>query len=359
MFPGCLRLILYDLGQHEAGLEESLEFRRRSFTPYAQYGSFAYHIIAHGYLFLNQADKASAAVEEARTKGLGSDLGSVPYDIAFYRSDTTKMAREGARAMGKPGEEDLLLELEADTAAYFGHLGKARQLSLEAADSAEHAGEREVAAGYYVVSALRETLFGHYSRMQPEVTVAKERSLGRDTLYALALTFAYAEKTKWAKELADDLSWRFPEDTVVQVNYLPTLRAKLALSQANPQGALDILKAAAPYELGVPANGFYNWPNLYPVYVRGDAYLAAHQGKEAAGEFQKILDHRGIVLNEPIGALAHLQLGRAYAMQGDDAKARTAYQDFLTLWKDADPDVPILQQAKAEYAKLESAPGER
>ena len=138
----------------------------------------------------------------------------------------------------------------------------------------------------------------------------------------------------------------------MQFNYLPTLRGKLALSHSSPRGALDILRGAAPYELGLPALGFYNWPNLYPVYVRGEAYLAAHQGREAAVEFQKILDHRGIVLNEPIGALAHLQLGRAYVLQGDTAKARAAYQDFLNLWKDADPDIPILKEAKAEYAKL-------
>jgi tetratricopeptide (TPR) repeat protein len=152
--------------------------------------------------------------------------------------------------------------------------------------------------------------------------------------------------------LADDLAKRYPEDTVVQFNYLPTLRARLALGHSNPQAALDILRVSAPYELGLPAVTFYNWPNLYPVYVRGEAYLAAHQGREAAAEFQKILDHRGIVLNEPIGALAHLQLGRAYAMSGDITKARAAYQDFLALWKDADSDIPILIAAKAEYQKL-------
>jgi hypothetical protein len=145
----------------------------------------------------------------------------------------------------------------------------------------------------------------------------------------------------------------FAEDTIVQFNYLPTLRAKQALIHSNPQQAIDTLEIAAPYELGLPAGGFYNWPNMYPVYVRGEAYLAANQGAKAAAEFQKILDHRGIVPNEPIGALAHLQLGRAYAMSSDMAKARAAYSDFLTLWKDADPDIPILKEAKAEYAKLQ------
>ena len=161
------------------------------------------------------------------------------------------------------------------------------------------------------------------------------------------------QDTTAAQALTDNLAKRFPDDTVVQLNYLPALRAKLAISHSNPQQALDLLAIAGPYELGLPALGFYNWPNLYPVYVRGEAYLAAQRGAEAAAEFQRILDHRGIVLNEPIGALAHLQLGRAYAMQRDIAKARVAYQDFLTLWKDADPDIPILKQAKAEYAKLQ------
>lgn len=152
--------------------------------------------------------------------------------------------------------------------------------------------------------------------------------------------------------MADDLARNFPSDTVIEINYLTALRAKLALLHSNPQQALEILGLAAPYELGSPSLSLYNWPNMYPVYVRGEAYLAAHKGREAAAEFQKILDHRSIVLNEPIGALAHLQLGRAYAIEGDTAEARAAYQDFLTLWKDADPDIPILRQAKAEYAKL-------
>ena len=138
---------------------------------------------------------------------------------------------------------------------------------------------------------------------------------------------------------------RFPESTVVQFNYVPTIRARLALSRNDPSNALKALQAAAPYELG---SGFA----LYPVYVHGDACLAAHQGSEAAGQFQKLLDHRGVVFNEPIGALAHLGLARAYAVSGDTAKARTKYQDFVALWKDADPDTPILREAKTEYAKL-------
>jgi hypothetical protein len=177
-------------------------------------------------------------------------------------------------------------------------------------------------------------------------------SSGRDVYYGFGLASVYAKNAKATQRFVEGFEKGFVEDTDVLFNYLPTLHAKLALMHSNPQQALNDLELAAPYELGLPAGGFYNWPNMYPVYVRGEAYLAAHQGNEAAAEFQKILDHRGIVLNEPIGALAHLQLGRAHAMQGDTARSRTAYQDFLTLWKDADPDIPILIAAKAEYANL-------
>ena len=148
------------------------------------------------------------------------------------------------------------------------------------------------------------------------------------------------------RTLADDLANRFPDHTLVQSYYLPSIRAELALSHDDPAGAIEMLQAAVPYELSDAGA-------LYPAYVRGEAYLAAHKGNQAAAEFQKIHDHRGIVVNSSIGALAHLGLGRAYVLQGDTAKARTAYQDFLTLWKDADPDIPILKQAKAEYAKLQ------
>ena len=179
------------------------------------------------------------------------------------------------------------------------------------------------------------------------------RAAGHDLQYATALASAYAEDDERAQELTDDLGQRFPEATVVQFNYLPTLRAKLAVSKGNASEALETLLAALPYELGRTTYSTFGWTALYPVYARGEAYLAAHQGKEAAAEFQKILDHRGIVLNKPIGVLARLQLGRAYALQGDTVKAKAAYQDFLALWKDADPDIPILKDAKAEYAKLQ------
>jgi len=342
-FRNGLGVLYNDLGQYEAGLTEDREAFR--LAP----NTINYRFLIHTYLLLNRDEDAAALAREARGKGPEAALEALLYSLAFYRNDGPEMASQAATF--KTRDDDLLLALEADTAAYFGRLGRARELSRQAADSARRAGENESALTYEGVAALREGLFANVIHAGQRTALAKERSGGPDKYYAVVLALAYAGDG--SQELADRFNANFPENTVVQFNYLPTLRAKLALSHANPEQALVDLEVAAPYELGSPASWFYNWPNLYPVYVRGEAYLAAHKGSEAAAEFQKILDHRGIVLNEPIGALAHLQLGRAYAMQGDGAKARAAYQDFLTLWKDADPDIPILIAAKAEYAKLQ------
>jgi DNA-binding winged helix-turn-helix (wHTH) protein/tetratricopeptide (TPR) repeat protein len=335
------------VGQYESGLDETLEAIR--LVPY---DGFLYRQLVHIYLLLNRVDEAEAAAKEARAKNLDANLGDVLYEIGFYRAHAAEMARQADRSAQKPGNEDLLLALEADTAAYSGHLRKAREFSLSAAESADQERDKEAAATYVAVSALREALFGNAVIARQRAADDRRGTSGRDLDFAVALTLAYAGDAKSAQALTEHLAKQFPEDTIVQFNYLPALRAKLALLQADPPEALAVLRAAAPYELGLPALSFYNWPNLYPVYVRGEAYLAAHQGREAAAEFEKILDHRGIALNEPIGALAHLQLGRAYAMQGDTAKARAAYDDFLTLWKDADMDIPILREAKAECVKL-------
>jgi predicted Zn-dependent protease len=263
------------------------------------------------------------------------------------------MAQQVARSAGQPGVEDELMGLEAETAAYSGRLRDARDFSRRAMDSAERAQEKEAAATYSALSGLREALFGNAEEARRRTTLAMRRSAGRDVQYGAALAFAYAGDDRRAEALTDGLGKRFPEDTIVQFNYLPTLRAKLAVSRRNASEAIESLRVSEPYELGETTSSTYGWTALYPVFVRGEAYLAAHQGSEAAAEFQKILDHRGIVLNEPIGTLGHLGLARAYVLQGDTVKARAAYQDFLTLWKDADPDIPILIAAKAEYAKLQ------
>jgi len=222
--------------------------------------------------------------------------------------------------------------------------------------SALKADEKETASGYEANAALREALFSNPAEARQRAAAALALSTPRDVEYGIALALALTEANKHSQaqitKLMEDLAHRFPEDTVVQFNYLPTIKALIELNVGNSGEAIEILEATRPYELGSPSNISMSL-SLYPVYVRGLAYLSAKQGTEAAIEFQTILAHRGIVQTEPIGALAHLGLARAYVMQGDNVKALAAYQDFLTLWKDADPDIPILVAAKAAYAKLE------
>ena len=206
---------------------------------------------------------------------------------------------------------------------------------------------------YETGAAVWEAFFGDAPEARRSAMAALELSKGRDVEYGAAFALALSGDSSRPQALTNDLERRFPEDTEVRFIYVPTLRAVLALNNGEPRNAIELLKTAVPYELAVPGSWFGFFGALYPVYVRGHAYMAAHQGAEAAAEFQKILDHRGIVVSDPIGALAHLQLGRALAMSPDKTKAKTAYQDFLTLWKDADPNVPILKQAKAEFARLQ------
>jgi eukaryotic-like serine/threonine-protein kinase len=337
------------VGQYAKGIEEGREAVRLNPDYFASYA-----LLMFDYIALNHLDEAKATYEQALERKLQNPFFNLPlYQIAFLQNDTAGIAQQVARSAGEPGIEDTLLANEADSAAFFARLAEAREFSRRAVDSAEQADKKEAAATHSAVSALREALFGNVDEARRGAALAMERSAGRDVQYGAALAFAYAGDNRRAQALADDLTKRFPEDTLVQFNYLPTLRAKYAVSRGNASEATEALRAAAPNELGQTTGSTYGWTALYPIYVRGEAYLAAHQGSDAAAEFQKILNHRGVVVNEPIGALAHLQIGRAYAMQGDTAKARAAYQDFLALWKDADPDIPILKQAKAEYAKLQ------
>ena len=217
-------------------------------------------------------------------------------------------------------------------------------------DSAVRADSKETAALWQINAALREAELVNAVSSRQAVSKALALSSGREVKLAAALTLARVHDTSRAEALAKDLVKSHPTNTLLKLYWLPTIDAALELGRRNPSQALAYLEPAAPYELGT-ADAFINY--LYPVYVRGQVYLLAHNGTAAAAEFQKLLDHRGIVLNFVTGALAHLQIGRAYAMAGDKAKARVAYQEFLTLWKDADPDVPVLKQAKAEYAKLQ------
>jgi serine/threonine protein kinase len=346
---GLLAGFIYGvLGQYEKAVEEAREALRLNPD-----NSISYAVVMANYILLHRLGEAKATYGQALERKLDHPFFHFNlYAVAFLQNDAAGMEQQITWSAGKPGIEDLLLGFEADTAAYGGRLRDAGEFSRRAMDSAERAQEKEAAATYSAVAGLREGLFGNADEAQRRATLAMVRSAGRDVQYGAALALAYARDGGRAQALTDDFGKRFPEDTIVLFNYLPTLRAKLALNRGNASEAIESLRAAAPYELGVTMSSTYGWTALYPVFVRGEAYLAAHRGTEAAVEFQKILDHRGIVLNEPIGALAHLGLGRAYAMQGDSAKARAAYNDFFTLWKDADPDIPILQQAKSEYGKL-------
>jgi serine/threonine protein kinase/tetratricopeptide (TPR) repeat protein len=338
--PGYLAGIYGQMGQHDKALAEAQEALRRDSRNALNYAN-----LATAYLNLNRLDQARATVGEAATKNLDSPLMHLNlYQLAFLEKDEPGMVQQTAWAAGKQGLEDQLLYYAADTAAVSGRLGKAREFSRRAVASAKQAGEKEAAASHQAEGAIREALFGNLGQARKEAATALALSTGRDVRTGVAIALAFTGGS--AQQLVDDLAKRFPEDTVVQFNYLPTVHAQLALNGGDVAKSIESLQAASPFELG---SGYFA---LYPVYVRGTAFLAASEGNQAATEFQKILEWRGVVLNEPIGALAHLGLARAYAMQGDTAKAKAAYQDFLTLWKDADPDIPIFIAAKAEYAEL-------
>ena len=334
-----------ELAQYDQAISESSEAIRLNPAD-----GLDYVILLGVYLDLDRADDAQSIAEQASGQGLKQALEGLPlYNLAFFQNDQAAMARQVNLAARKPGIEDPLLAAEADTAAYSGHLQQAHEFSRRAADSARHAGENEVAATHLASSALREALYGSVAEARRQAETALAISHGQIVQISAALALAIVGDAIRAQSLTDDVAKRFPEDTFVQATYLPELRAQLALARHDPAKAIEFLQNAVSYELGETNTDF----PLGPAYVRGEAYLAARKGDEAAAEFQKILDHRGIVLNAPIGALAHLQIARAYVLAGEEDKARTAYQDFLALWKSADPDIPVLKQAKVEYAKLQ------
>jgi tetratricopeptide (TPR) repeat protein len=336
---GNLGNIYWELGQYVKALQE---FQK---TLHLSPDGLGYANLASTYLSLNRLQEARATAEEAQTKKFDSGyLHNYLYNLAFLENDAAGMSQEVAWAASEPGVEDILLANEANTVAYSGRLERARSLSHEAVSSATRADERETAGSYEAEAALREALFGNAAEARQRATAALGLSTGRDVQNQATLALALAGNASLADPMADDLAKRFPEDTEIQFIYLPMIRAQLALNGKDNVTAIRVLQTAVAYELGF---------RLYPAYFRGLAYLAAHQSDDAAAEFQKIVSHRTIVLNEPIGALSRLGLARADVLSGDPSKSRAAYQDFLTLWKDADPDIPILKEAKAEYAKLQ------
>jgi len=303
-------------------------------------------------LALDRPNDAQTTLDQALSRHIDSVfLRLALYQTAFVKGDNKKMEEQLAWAAERVGEEDWLLSAESDTEAYFGHLSKARELSKQAVTSGIHADAKETAALWQANAALREAEFGNVNPARQYAQAALALIEGRAVESVAALTFAQGGDTAQATKLAEKLNKDFPQDTVIQGYWLPSIRAAIELHRNNHSKAIEILQASAPYELCQSQP--FQLGMLYPIYLRGQSYLLAQQGKEAATEFQKIIDHRGIVLNFPLGALAHLELARAYLLEGDKTKASAAYQDFLVLWKDADTDIPIYQQAKAEYAKLQ------
>jgi len=272
------------------------------------------------------------------------------YAIAFLEGDDAEMDRQVAWAGGKPGVESFFLWSQADTAAFSGQLVRARDLSQRSVESSVRASEKELAAEVQLDAALRDAEMGDAGAAREHITSALALASTRDIQTLAAFALARVGQTSASRKLLDHLAATYPSNTLLNSYWLPTIRAALELDRKNPTQAVELLRAAAPYETGTfrPLGG-----NLYSVYLRGQAYLLLRKGNEAAAEFQKFTHYRGVVGNYPWGASARLGLARAYSLQGDTAKAKAAYQNFLTLWKDADPDIPILKQAKAEYAKLQ------
>ena len=302
-------------------------------------------------LALNRPDEAKATVEQAFAHDMDfTFLRLVLYQVAFLGNDQATMQQEMAWAQGRSGEEDYFLATQADTDAYFGRLTTARELSQRAVESASRADAKERGALWQGSAALREAEFDNPEAARRDAASALALAVGKDSMSVAALALARAGDSAEVRRLADGLDRDFPKDALIQRYWLPTIRAALQLNTKNTAGAVELLKAATPYELGQCEP--FQFGMMYPVYLRGQAYLAAHQGKEAATEFQKLIDHRGIVLNYPLAALAHVGLARAYVLQGNDTTARTAYEEFFNLWKAADENIPLLQHVRAEYAKL-------
>jgi len=332
------------LGQPEKALPELMDARR--LDPDS---AFVYSNLALAYLDLNRLDEAKSVIDEGRARGIdGDDFHLVRYMIAFIEGDSATMKQQVALAADRP-YSDALLGLDAATTAYYGHLRAAEERFREAEDSARRFGRRESAAEGQAGAALVEAEFGHPGEARQLAKGALNRDAkGAATQTTAALALARAGDASDAEAIANDLAQRFPSDTLLNAVRLPTIRAAAELARGNANSAIRLLQAALPYDL---CKDDHVAP-VYAPYVRGQAYLRAGDGKAAEAEFRKLVDRRGSAANRPQRALALLGVARARALAGDLAGSRMAYQDFLALWKDADPEIPVLQQARAEYARL-------
>jgi serine/threonine protein kinase len=310
--------------------------------------------LATAYLDLNRLDDLEEVYKQGHQHtGWYADLDRDAYLSAFLKGDTRQMAQITAAIMGNPGWKEWLLPVQGDTEGWYGRLKKARALTEQSIDLLQHEDDDEEAAAYQVAAALREAAAGNRQLARGNAIRALKMSQAHDIKQVAALVLAQSGDIAAAEKLAYEVDKARPLDTLVQRYWLPTIRAAIALERKNPNGAIALLNGMGAIELG-DTDGVY----LCPVYVRGEAYLALYDGKSAAAEFQKFIDHYGLVGNFPWGALARLGMARGYALEAETdpvvrGKARAAYENFLTLWKDADPDIPILKKAKAEYAKLQ------
>jgi serine/threonine protein kinase/tetratricopeptide (TPR) repeat protein len=304
------------------------------------------------YVALNRVDEATAMYKESVQRNLdGPYLRLASYYLAFRKQDAAAMADAVNWAAGKSGVEDTFLSLEADTETFHGHLLKARTLATNAADSAKRAGTPEAAAIWLVYQALRESEMGDAASTRKFATAALALTPGRDVELLSAIAYARSGDATNAQKLIDRLNRDSPVDTIIQGFWLPSARAALELSHGTPARALEVLEPAAPYDLAAP--GQFQLSTAFPLFFRGQAYLKMGNPAQAILQFQKIIDNPGAVLNFYTFPLAHLGIARAYAASGDTTKARAAYATFLALWKDADTNLPLLQQAKSESAKLQ------
>jgi serine/threonine protein kinase/Tfp pilus assembly protein PilF len=308
--------------------------------------------VAIAFLYLNRLDESKQAAQRALTRWPDRPgFHWMLYEIAFLQNDVREMKKQIDSLSGTPGEESAEIS-QANTEAYFGRLHSSREFSRRALNVQKAANEKESEAIELASQALRESEFGNSEKAKQAASAALASSSGKYAKTLASLVFARSSDVNHAQKLADELNKRFPSDTLIQRYYLPLIRSSIELARKKPSAALTALQSLS-YELGDALRDQGANTVLYPAYVRGQTYLSLRQGKEAAAEFQKFTDHRTIVLDSPLGALAHLGLARAYALQGDTTKARISYQDFFALWKDADVDIPILKQAKEEYAKLQ------
>ncbi len=352
---GSLAIAYAEQGQHENALKANREFLGLAPDNVAGYANLGNTLLA-----LNRFDEARKTLDEAIARKLEDpNIYINLYATALLTGDTGGMAKESSALESRPEYATLGLSLEADTAAYGGQLHKARTITERAVSAAMQTDSKENAATWLANAALREATFGNLAEARRAALQAiKLAPTTKGVELEASLAFAMTGDRAKAQSLTQDLTKRFPLDTHVQSFWLPTIEAQLQLNQHDPSAAIDSLQAAAPIELAmIPFT--QNLSCMYPTYLRGEAYLALGRGSEAGGEFQKILDHSGIVWNCQTGALAWLGLARARALQaqseGSDTSARAsashAYQDFLAKWKDAAADIPVLKQAQAESAK--------